>query len=95
MESIIRDVPTLDELQRRSLETLLGHPLEGHQRVYIAVISDEPTSGHGARQQALQRLREIGAEVDAHMRRQGVAPEEWDAAVDAACEQVRYGDRAS
>lgn len=95
MESIIRDVPALDENQRRSLEALLGHQLLGNQRVYIAVLSELATSSPESRQQALQNLRAIGAEVDAHLQRQGVTPEQWDAAIDAACEEVRYGKQPS
>lgn len=95
MESIIRDVPALDEAQRRSLEALLGHQLLGNQRVYIAVLSDLPVTSPESRQQSLQTLRALGAEVDAHMQRQGVTPEQWDAAVDTACEEVRYGKQPS
>lgn len=95
MESIIRDVPALDEAHRRSLEALLGHQLLGNQRVYIAVLSDLPVTSPESRQQALQNLRALGAEVDAHMQRQGVTPQQWDAAIDAACEEVRYGKQPS
>lgn len=95
MGSIIRHVPTLDETQRRSLEALLGHQLLGNQRVYIAVLSELPTTSPVSSQQALQGLRAIGVEVDAHMRQLGVAPEQWNAAVDSACEEVRYGQQTS
>ena len=46
------------------------------------------------RQEALRQLREISHEVDAHMQKQGVTNEAWEAAVDAACEEVRYGKRS-
>jgi type II secretory pathway component PulM len=91
MESIYRDVAALDETHRRSLEALLGHELQANQHVYIAVVSEPPKPNSEQREQILQRLRAIGAEVDAHLQKQGIADDEWEAAVDAASEEVRYG----
>ncbi|MBX3412493.1 MAG: hypothetical protein KF708_07385 [Pirellulales bacterium] len=42
MESIIRDVTTLDESQRRLVEALLGHQLEDNQRLYIEDVLRRP-----------------------------------------------------
>ncbi|MFO0944612.1 MAG: hypothetical protein U1D30_01505 [Planctomycetota bacterium] len=91
MESIYRNVTTLEESHRRSLEALLGHQLQANQRVYIAVLNEPPGPSAEQRQEALRQLREIGAEVDAHMQKQGITAEAWEAAVDAACEEARYG----
>jgi hypothetical protein len=91
MESIYRNVTALDESHRRSLEALLGHELQANQQVYIAVLTELPNSSSEQRQQVLRQLREIGAEVDAHLQKQGVTTDEWEAAVDAACDETRYG----
>jgi hypothetical protein len=94
MESIYRNVTALDESQRRSLEALLGRELRADQHVYIAVLTESTQPGGQQRQRALQQLREIGAEVDAHMQQHGVTPDEWESAVDAACAETRYGKRS-
>lgn len=91
MESVFCDVANLDEGQRRSLEALVGHPLQGNQRVYIAVWPEAAAPSAEQRRHAFERLREISAEVDAHLRQQGVSPEAWGTAVDAACQEVRSG----
>lgn len=43
MESIIRDVTTLDETHRRALEDVLGRELQANQRLIINVLEVEGT----------------------------------------------------
>ena len=56
--------------------------------------AESPGPSSEQRQRALQHLREIGAEVDAHLQKQNVTTETWEAAVDTACDETRYGKRS-
>jgi hypothetical protein len=94
MESIIRDVPALDQAHRRSLEALLGHELENNQRVYIAVLPDSAAPTPEQRQQAWERLRLVTAEIEQQARQKGISPEQWALLVDEECETVRYGKKS-
>src|SRR5437773_1285601 len=88
MESIIRDVTALDQIQRHSLETLLGRELEGNQRVYIAVLSDPAKSSADERQRAWERLQQIATKAEANLQAQGISADQWAAIVDEECEAV-------
>ncbi len=48
MESIIRDVTTLDESHRRALEDVLGRELRASQRLVIKVVELEVPGGTSA-----------------------------------------------
>lgn len=91
MQSIYRDVSEFNDDDRRSLETILGHPLLPNRHVFIAVLPDLPGPSAQQRLAFLRQLRDIGAEVDAHMKRSGITAAEWESAVDTACEEVRHG----
>jgi hypothetical protein len=93
MESIIRDVPALDQTHRRSLEALLGHELADNQRVYIAVLPDSTAPTAEQRQRAWDQLQQIAAKAEANLRAQGISAEQWAAIVDEECEAVRYGKK--
>ncbi len=94
MESIICDVTALDQTHRRLLEALLGHELEDHQRLYIAVLSNLPGSAPLQREQAWERIRAVTAEIEQLARQKGITPEEWAAIVDEECEAIRYGKKS-
>jgi hypothetical protein len=93
MESIIRDVPALDQAHRRSLEALLGHELADNQRVYIAVLTESAAPSDEQRQRAWERLQQIAVKAEASLRAQGISAEDWTAMVDEECEAVRYGKK--
>lgn len=86
---ITRDVESLPEASRQSLEQLLSVPLEAHQRVYIVV--DTPPCGPSgtARIQAAVRIRKTIAQAQAHADAQGVPDAEIDDAIEEALEHVR------
>ncbi len=91
MESIIRNVKDLAADERRVYETVLRRELEDSQQVFVMVVSEpaDPTSGQRAR--AWQALQELSKKAEQHMQQAGVSGAQWEAAVDDACEQVRYG----
>ena len=93
MESIYRDVTALDESHRRSLEALLGHPLRGNERLYIAVHSDAPPLTLEERRQAWEQIRRVTSEIEKTAQERGMTPERWAAVVDEECQAVRYGKK--
>ena len=77
--------------ERRSVEHLLGQPLQENQQVYIlaftpGVVPDEKTC-----QRALTSMRQAFAAAERHAQAHGIDDSEFDAAVDEALEHVRYG----
>lgn len=94
MESIYRDVTTLEESHRRTLEALLGHQLQGNERLYIAVHSDSPAPTAEQRQQAWEQIRQVTAEIEKSAQQKGMSPERWATIVDEECEAVRYGKKS-
>lgn len=94
MESIYRHVAALDESHRRFLEGLLGHPLQGNERLYIAVHSDSPDPTAEQRQQAWEQIRRVTAEVEKTAQKKGMTNEQWAAVVDEECEAVRHGKKS-
>jgi len=77
--------------ERRSVEHLLGHPLQDDEQVYIlafkpGVIPDEQT-----RRRALANLQQMFAAAEQHSMEQAVSDTEIDAAVEEAMDQIRYG----
>jgi len=93
MESIYRSVTSIDENHRRSLEALLGHQLQGNERLYIAVHSDSPGPTPQQRQQAWEQVRQITAEIENAAKEHGITPDQWAAIVDDECEAIRYGKK--
>ncbi len=94
MESIYRNVTALDESHRRSLEALLGHPLQGNERLYIAVHSDSPAPTPQQRQQAWEQIRQVTAEIEKAAQRLGITPDRWAKIADEECEAARYGNKS-
>ena len=88
-EMVTLPVNDMPEPERRSLENLLGHPLEADQQVFVMVFSagqvpDEPT-----RRAAAARIRQTLAEVDRHRVANNISDEEVDAAIDEATQPIR------
>jgi hypothetical protein len=89
MESIIRNVGEIDTDERRVYESVLGHTLGENHRVIIRVVElgDEPDKA--TRTAALARAVEIARQSHAAAAAQGITPEEADAVVDEAIQEVR------
>jgi hypothetical protein len=87
--SITRNVTELLESDRRSLEHLLGAPLNTTQMVHIVAYTpdQEPDSATRARAAGeIERILDRGA---ANARSQGVTEAEIDNAVDEAMQAIR------
>jgi len=82
------DLPGED---RRSVENLLGQPLQDNQEVYILAFQPGVVPDEGTRQQARASMRKTFAQTEAHADRKGICDAEIDEAVDEAMDQIRYG----
>ena len=89
MESIIRDVKSIESDERRVYESVLGRTLRENQRVIIRVIEGEEEPGEVSRGAALSRAVEIARQGRASVEAQGITAEEADAAIDEAIREVR------
>jgi hypothetical protein len=76
---------------RRSVENLLGQPLEDEQEVYVLAFQPGVVPDESARQQALANMRTTFAKAEQHAEGQGADDSEIDEAVDEAMDHVRYG----
>jgi hypothetical protein len=81
----VNDIPEPD---RRSLENLLGHPLEADQQVFVMVFSAGQLPDEATRRAATARIRQTLAEVDRYRATNGVTDQEVDAAIDEAMHQI-------
>jgi hypothetical protein len=83
------NVADLSDEQRKTLETVLGQPLQRDQVLYWIVMSpgEEPTSADKAKARA--GLQNIFQQVDRNMAANGTTPEEFNDAVDEAVQHVR------
>jgi hypothetical protein len=89
MESIVRDVKTIEPDERRVYESVLGHPLQENQRVIIRVIELEDESEQADRRAALSRAVEIARHGRAAVEAQGITAEEADATIEEAIREGR------
>ncbi len=91
METIIRDVQSMAGSERAAAEALLGHSLAQDQRLFIMVISPLAEPDAAQRHKAWEDLHRSITAMEAHLQDRGVTAEAWNAALDLACEEVRYG----
>jgi hypothetical protein len=77
---------------RRSVEHLLGQPLQEDQQVYILAFKPGVVPAEAARQRALARMQQTFAGTEQQARQRGVTETEIDETVDEATEHVRYGE---
>ena len=82
----VEDIP-VDE--REALETLLGHPLEANQQVFLIAYTPNSKPDEAARTAARHGLLRTFDAVDRHAAEQGITPEEAEAAIDEAMEHIR------
>jgi hypothetical protein len=89
MESIIRDVKSIESNERQLYESVLGHALQESQRVIIRVIEPESEPDEAARRAVLGRAVEIARQGRAAAEAQSITAEEADAAIDEAIREAR------
>ncbi len=89
MHTFIRSANEIDGDPRRWLESGLGQRLEQNQRVMIALLNEDIEPDEDARREAREGLRSIRAEAAANIEAQGLSPDEVDAVVDEAIEDLR------
>jgi hypothetical protein len=88
MESIVRDVRSLESDERRLYESVVGHAFQENQRVIIRVIELGAEPDQGARRAALSRAVETARPGREAAERQGIAAEEADRAIDEALREA-------
>lgn len=83
------NVADLSSEQRQAVESMVGHPLDTRDTLFLVVMRPgrEPTAGDKARARA--RLQKVFEQVDTHGERHPIPPDEADAAIDAAVRDVR------
>jgi hypothetical protein len=83
------NVADLSAAQRQAVESMVGHPLQGEDMVFLVVMrpGHEPNSQDKAHARA--RLEKVFEQVDRYGDEHNVSPEEADAAIDAAVDDVR------
>ena len=82
----VNDIPELD---RRSLEDLLGQRLQADQQVCVMVFSAGKVADDATSRAAVETIRSTLDKVDGHRATRGIAEEEIDAAADEAMEHIR------
>jgi len=82
----VNEIPDPD---RRSLENLLGHPLQANQQVFVMVLPTGQAPDKATRRAAAESIRRTLAEVDQYRAAHGITDEEVDAAIDEAMQYVR------
>ena len=87
----VRDVKQLPSAEKRSLESLVGRPLEDSQQVFILAFTPGIVPSDKARQEALAGLAQTWEKVEQHVQKHPTTEEEFDAAVNEAVENVRRG----
>ena len=90
MESMIdRKVNDMPAAERKAVEALLGRELDPAQQVFIMAYTPDAVPSTAVRQSARANLEETFARIDEHAKSAGMTPDEADAALDEAIEQVR------
>ena len=85
----IQSVKNLQDSGKRWLENVLGQHLKENQQVFIMVFTPGVEPDEASRRQALATVKQTMAQVESNLAQEGVAGEEFDAAVDEAMEDVR------
>lgn len=76
---------------RRSVEHLLGQPLQEDQEVYILAFKPGVVPDEATRRRALASMQQTFTRAEQHAQQQGITGAEIDEAVDEATERIRYG----
>ena len=78
--------------ERRSVEHLLGRPLQEDQQIYILAFKPGVAPDENTRRRALANMRQTFAAAEQHAQHQGATEAGIDEAVDEAMEHIRYGN---
>lgn len=82
----VNDIPTAE---RQVLEALLGQRLNPDQQVFVMAYTPNVAPDEKVRDAARKSLERTFEAIDRHAVEHGITPEEADAAVDEAMEQIR------
>ena len=93
MESVIRDVKSLESDQRHLYEAVVGHALRENQGIILHVIELGAEPDQATRRAALSPAVEIARQGREAARAQGITEEEAGAAIDEAIRKVRQSER--
>jgi hypothetical protein len=92
MESVIRDVKSLESAQRHLYEAAVGHALRENQGIVLHVIELGAEPDQGTRRAALSRAVEIARQGRAAAEAQGITEEQAGAAIDEAIQKARRSE---
>ena len=84
-----RNVNEMAAAERKAIESLLGRDLDPAQQVFIMAYTPGAVPSSAVRGAARASLEKTFAKIDEHARAHGITPEEADAALEEAMEQVR------
>ena len=84
-----RNVQDIAAAERQALEALLGSPLTPDQQVFVMAYTPAALPDETLRAAARVGLKRTFDTVDRHAREHGITPEEAEAAIDEAMEQIR------
>jgi hypothetical protein len=85
----VRNVKDLQDNGKCWLENMLGQHLRENQQVFIMVFTPGVEPDDASRRKALANVKQTMTEVEKNLADQCVTDEQFDAAVDAAMENVR------
>ena len=88
-EVISLPVHEIPDPERRSLENLLGQPLEADQQVCVMVFSVDKMADGATRRAAVENIRRTFDKIDRYRETHGITDQEVDAAVDEAMDHIR------
>jgi hypothetical protein len=86
---MIRNVRDLETANRRTLESLLGQPLQEDEQVIIRVISVGKEPNAATKQAALIRAQDVAVKAAQNRESSGVLADEADRVIDEAIDDVR------
>ena len=84
-----RSVNDIPASERQAIEALLGRSLDADQQVFIMAYTPNAAPSKAVRDAARASLRQTFAKIDEHAKAHGITPEEADAALDEAMQEVR------
>ena len=93
MESVIRDVKSLESDQRHLYEAAVGHALHENQGIILHVIELGAEPDQATRRAALSQAVEIARQGREAATAQGITEDEAGAAIDEAIQKVRRSGR--
>lgn len=92
MEPLILNVKDLEAAERQRYESLLGQQLADDQQIVLAVVPTSSDASHAQQSKAWAELEQLSQKAEKYMQSAGITPQQWEATVDEACNEVRYGE---